>query len=63
MKNWKLTIYKANNTVKKEFKILDRTEHEATNEAMCYMENFRMVQDWTLTPATKKQLENLGEIN
>jgi len=62
-KNWTLTIYKKNNSIAKQFKIIDRIESEANNEAMRYIENFRITLDWTLQPATKVELNTLSELN
>ncbi len=61
--NWILRIYNKNNSVKKAFKILDRTELEANNEAMRFIENFRLENDWSLTVADYEELSNLSELD
>lgn len=60
--NWVLTLYGNNNTIRKRFLIMNRTERAANNEAMRYIENFRITLDWTLTLASKKDL-TISELN
>ncbi len=60
--NWVLTLYGNNNTIRKRFLIMNRTEQAANNEAMRYIENFRITLDWTLTLASKKDL-TISELN
>lgn len=62
-RNWTLTLYTKQNTISKQFVINDRSESEADNEAMRYIENFRIELDWTLAKATLKETKTLSELN
>lgn len=64
-RNWTLTFYKPrlSETIDKQFVILDRTESEANNESMRYIENFGITKDWTLMPATNKEAKTLPDLS
>lgn len=49
--NWIFTAYNKKNEVVESFEIKDRTEHEADNEAMRFVETHQhlKIDDWTLT--------------
>lgn len=49
MADWKVRVYNKKGEVIERWKILDRTEHEAENEAMADIQKMPEADDWTLT--------------